>query len=392
MNDKSKPPEHGFEIEEFEVRIDRAQKEIKKNRLDALLVTTQHNFRYFTGFDSNFWESPTRPWFLIIPSSHEPIAVIPSIGESALKQTWINNIHVWESPNPADEGVSLLAKTINNISNKFGAIGSEIGKENSMRMPNKDYINLQKQTNKFSFVDGSSILWNLRMIKSKEEVKRLKHICKITSDAYEYLPKLIHLGESERSICNKLKIDLINRGVDQSIFMACASGQSGYEQIIFNPTEKILKNNDILFIDTGSTYDGYFCDFDRNYGFGKIDDNIKKAYEILYSVVTKGIDVAKPGKKCSDIFTTMNKILEQAGSNSRSIGRMGHGFGLQLTEPPSNMLNDHTLLKTGMAITIEPVFEFESGKMLVQEEDLIITEDGNEVITTRSPKEIPLIK
>ena len=146
MNYKRELPKHGFNIKEFETRIDRAQKEIKKNKLDALLITTQHNFRYFTGFDSHFWESPTRPWFLIIPSDHEPIAVIPSIGENALKQTWIKNIYVWKSPKPEDEGVSLLAKTINNISNKFGAIGSEIGKESNIRMPNQDYINLQKKS------------------------------------------------------------------------------------------------------------------------------------------------------------------------------------------------------------------------------------------------------
>ena len=88
----------------------------------------------------------------------------------------------------------------------------------------------------------------------------------------------------------------------------------------------------------------------------------------------------------------MNKILEESGSVGNGVGRMGHGFGLQLTEPPSNMLNSKTLLEPGMAITIEPVYEFESGNMIVQEEDIIITEDGNEVITTRSPKEMPLIK
>ena len=59
----------------------------------------------------------------------------------------------------------------------------------------------------------------------------------------------------------------------------------------------------------------------------------------------------------------MNKILEESGSVSSGVGRMGHGFGLQLTEPPSNMLGDNTALKKDMTITIEPVFEFESGKI-----------------------------
>ena len=82
----------------------------------------------------------------------------------------------------------------------------------------------------------------------------------------------------------------------------------------------------------------------------------------------------------------MNKILEESGSSGNGVGRMGHGFGLQLTEPPSNMLNDKTILEPGMAITIEPVYEFKSGNLIVQEENIIITEDGNEILTARSPR------
>ena len=61
------------------------------NKLDAILITTPHNFRYYTGLDSYFWESPTRPWFLIIPYNEKPIAIVPSIGTSALKKTWGKN-------------------------------------------------------------------------------------------------------------------------------------------------------------------------------------------------------------------------------------------------------------------------------------------------------------
>ena len=88
----------------------------------------------------------------------------------------------------------------------------------------------------------------------------------------------------------------------------------------------------------------------------------------------------------------MNEILIEAGSAGNGIGRMGHGFGLQLTEPPSIMLNDDTILEEGMTLAIEPVYEFKSGNMLVQEEDIVITASGNEIITTRSPNEMPLIR
>lgn len=392
MNNSIKAPGHNFSMKEFELRLIRAHQYMNDNKLDALLITTPQNFRYFTGFDSYFWESPTRPWFLTIPNGKEPIAIVPSIGEGALKKTWIKSIYSWVSPNPNDEGVSILGKTLSNLKNKFGNIGIESGRESTIRMPFKDFVTLREKVHNFSFVDGSESLWSLRMIKSNEEINRLKFICKITSDAYEELYNNINIGESERSICNKFKIDLIRRGADHTFFMACASGKNGYEQIIFDPTDSVLDKEKVLFIDTGSTYDGYFCDFDRNYAFGKANDKIHKAYKATWDAITKGIEVAKPGNKCSEIFEVMNKILENAGSSGNGVGRMGHGFGLQLTEPPSNMKNDDTELKPGMAITIEPVYEFESGKMLVQEEDIIITEDGNDIITTRSPTEIPIIK
>ena len=81
----------GFENSEFESRVKKARLLMDKNHIDLLFVTSPHNFRYFSGLDSYFWESPTRPWFLIIPNNKQPIAVIPSIGRSALEKTWLKN-------------------------------------------------------------------------------------------------------------------------------------------------------------------------------------------------------------------------------------------------------------------------------------------------------------
>ena len=73
-------PERGFAKEEFEQRLIRAQKIMKSYKLDGLLLTSPQNIRYFTGYDSQFWESPTRPWFVVVPSSGKPIGIVPDIG------------------------------------------------------------------------------------------------------------------------------------------------------------------------------------------------------------------------------------------------------------------------------------------------------------------------
>ena len=80
-------PRRGFTEKEFEQRTHRAQKMMREQCLDALLLTTEPNVRYFSGFFSQFWHSPTRPWFLVVPVEGKPVAVIPEIGQSGMAAT-----------------------------------------------------------------------------------------------------------------------------------------------------------------------------------------------------------------------------------------------------------------------------------------------------------------
>ncbi|NQW02135.1 MAG: aminopeptidase P family N-terminal domain-containing protein, partial [Rhodospirillales bacterium] len=73
-------PERGFQQVEFETRMSRLQARMFDQEIDAILLTTEPDVRYFTGFFSQFWESPTRPWFVVLPGQGKPIAVIPEIG------------------------------------------------------------------------------------------------------------------------------------------------------------------------------------------------------------------------------------------------------------------------------------------------------------------------
>ena len=89
-----------FPKEEFANRLSRTQENLEKENIDAVIVTSPSNFRYFSGLDSNFWESPTRPWFLVISKKNPIKAIIPSIGVTAMEKTLVNDIEAWESPNP----------------------------------------------------------------------------------------------------------------------------------------------------------------------------------------------------------------------------------------------------------------------------------------------------
>ena len=252
--------ERGFSTPEFEERLIKAQDLMQQYKLDGLLLTTPQNIRYFTGYDSQFWESPTRPWFVVVPASGKPIGIVPEIGESEFKKTWLEDIKTWPSPRPEDEGISILKSTIDDLKKTYGQIGAEFGKEMAIRMPVRDLFKL-KEIVKTNIVDGSDAIWEMRMIKTNAEVERIKHICSIASDAYYDLPSKLNIGDTEREAVNKLKIDIINRGADNVPFMPGISGKGGVSQIVCGPSDKVIENGDILFIDTGSTFDGYFCKY-----------------------------------------------------------------------------------------------------------------------------------
>ena len=383
--------ERGFSTPEFEERLIKAQDVMQQYKLDGLLLTTPQNIRYFTGYDSQFWESPTRPWFVVVPASGKPIGIVPEIGESEFKKTWLEDIKTWPSPRPEDEGISILKSTIDDLKKTYGQIGAEFGKEMAIRMPVRDLFKL-KEIVKTNIVDGSDAIWEMRMIKTNAEVERIKHICSIASDAYYDLPSKLNIGDTEREAVNKLKIDIINRGADNVPFMPGISGKGGVSQIVCGPSDKIIENGDILFIDTGSTFDGYFCDFDRNFAFGSTTSEVEKVYEILWHATDAGINAAKPGASTFDIFNAMNQIISDGNTVGNNVGRLGHGLGLQLTEPPSHRPGDNTIIKENMVLTIEPGMEYANGKMIVHEENVIIRKDGAELITKRAPKEIPIIK
>lgn len=381
----------GFTPQEFEARVARAQRIMHEHRLDAVLVTSPPNVRYFTGFDSQFWESPTRPWFVVVPSSGKPVAVVPEIGAPEFAKTWIDDVRSWPAPCPADDGQSLLAAVLLSLPRRFGRIGAEMGREMVLRMPLTEFLGLQQRCSGLEFCDGSPAVWEMRRVKSAAEVAHIRHICEVASAAYAAVPTYVHRGDTEREVNRKLRMDLAARGADATPFLPVISGPGGVPQIVCGPRDRVLQDGDVLFIDTGSTFDGYFCDFDRNYAVGRVADAARRAHEAVWQATQAGIDAARPGVTTSDLWRVMARILDAAGSTGNNVGRMGHGLGLQLTEPPSNMPGDNTPLVPGMVMTIEPGMEYAPGCMITHEENIVITESGAELLTVRAPREMPTI-
>ena len=381
----------GFPQAEFEDRTARAQALMAAREIDALLLTTEPEVRYFSGFRSQFWESPTRPWFLVLPREGRPIAVIPEIGAAGMAATWVEDIRTWPAPRPEDDGVSLLAATLAEQATRWGRIGVPLGHQTHLRMPAADYARLIERLGNLEVADATDIVRLLRDVKSPAEIDKIRYVCQLTSDAFEALPAAARIGESEREVCRKLQLDMLRRGADATPYLIGASGPGGYDNIIMGPTDRVLEEGDVLIIDTGATFDSYFCDFDRNFAFGQPSEAARRAHRVVYDATEAGIDAARPGATHEDLWTAMWQVLEAGGALGETVGRLGHGLGMQLTEGPSNKPGDRSVLEPGMVITIEPGMIFAPGKLMVHEENIAITDGPAELLSRRAPPEMPMI-
>ena len=309
-----------------------------------------------------------------------------------MQTTWVTDIRTWPAPCPEDDGVSLLHSVLTSLPRRFGKIGWEMGRESIIRMPILDFDRLRKNISGIEFVDGSALVWGLRMVKSEGEIDKIREACRIGSDAFDRFLQVVRYGDTEVDIAREFRKSAFDCGADNAPFVSVCSGPGGYSQVIAGPQETAQTDGQIMFVDTGLQFDAYFCDFDRNFAFGHISDAARRANEVVWNATQAGIDAARPGITAEDLWAAQNRVLEAAGAASgNDVGRSGHGLGMHLTEPPSNMPGDNTLLKPGMVMTVEPGLEFAPGKMIVHEENLVITEDGCELLTRRAPVEMPVI-
>lgn len=387
-----------FDTSEFEQRTQRAQKMMSEAGLDALFLMTEPEVRYFTGFRTLFWQSPTRPWFVIVPSFGKPIAIIPGIGEPLMRQSWLEDIRCWSSPDANDDGFSQLKHSLG----EFSRVGVMMGRESQIRMPLSDFQRLRLDLTGTRFLDASQLIADLRFVKSEAEISIISDICRIACNAFDQAGNLFQVGQPLNEAFRAFKIELLKQGAEEVPYLVGGAGQLGYTDVISPPDSRPLRQGDVLMLDTGATLNGYFCDFDRNFcltgggggGGGSRSngswphDAVRQAHETLWLATEAGLAAARPGVTCAEIFTAMRKVIGPEGGN---VGRYGHGLGMQLTETPSIIGWDNTVMREGAVMTLEPSINVPGGHLLVHEENIVIRDGAPQLLTRRTPREMPVI-
>ncbi|MHA7772491.1 M24 family metallopeptidase [Roseibium sp. M-1] len=384
-------PERGFPASEYEARTSRAQALMASAGLSGLLLMSEAEVRYFSGFQTLFWQSSTRPWFLFVPASGKPVAVIPEIGAALMRRTWLDDIRTWSAPAPDDDGISLLTDLLSPLAGERAHLGVLKGHETSLRMPLGDWERLLGALPGLQIADATGMVKSLRMVKSGAELKKLKHICAIGSATFNRVPEIVSEGQPLEEVFRAFRLEALSLGADDIPYLVGAADLGGYADVISPPTRAPLKTGDILMLDTGAVWDGYFCDFDRNWVVGKAGEAARRAYNVLWRATEAGIETARPGATCRELFLAMGRVIGELDTSGGDVGRLGHGLGMQLTEWPSLAAFDETVITENMVLTLEPSLSYGNGLMMVHEENIVIRASGAELLTVRAPVELPII-
>ena len=380
--DKVKLP---FTEKEYQRRLDNLRNVMNNNNLDMIILTSMHNIAYYTGF---IYCSFGRPYGCIITKNKITTISANIDASQPWRRSHSDNIIYtdWKRDNYLKAIVSIIGRD---------EPPKNIGIEN-------DHVTLdikEKFTSLFNFskfFDVSKNLMKLRMIKSKEEIEIIKNGARIADIGGEEIVNNIKVGASELEIAiagrDRMEREIAKTYPDAEYMDTWAWFQSGINTDgAHNPkTSRKLLSGDILSLNTFPMISGYYTALERTLFLNDIDDASLKAWEANIKVHKKGLELIKPGVKCSDICHELNDLFAQLGYLQYRTFGYGHSFGVLShfygRESGLELREDvDTILEANMVISMEPMIMIPEGKLGAggyREHDiLVINENGVENIT-----------
>lgn len=372
-----------FERGEYVQRHARAVELMGQFGLDALLITAEANYNYFSGI-RHFapWTTFTRPVLLILPRERDPVLLVHAfLREDAERDSWITDVRGY--PELTGTPVGMARQIFEELLPAGGRIGAELGYEQRLGIPYNDFLQLQEVIEPGELVDASDLLWKLRMSKSQAEIAAHRRACQVATGAFKACFAQAGEGTTEKQVAQVACQSIIEAGAEPGFTIIC-SGPGNYERVAGMPTERVLRKGDMIWFDMGVIYNGYWCDFCRAGVVGGATSQQNRLREQVCQVTASGVEAIRPGIRASDVVRACAAEVERLGLElTFEAGRAGHGLGLMSTEPPHIALYDDTVLEPGMVITVEPGVVNDFGAFIA-EENIAVTPDGHEVLSLAS--------
>ena len=377
------------------------------NGLDGLIGTRLENVYYLSGvwnvsqtlfpFDSQCYAVVARDrlreptvvistgdWDQTLPSSSAPLKTVHygtffredrgatdlDADESKLKAQTIERA-------PRKDALEALVVALEEL----GLAGRRVGiDEKAFNVAYR--TELARQLPKLEVTDASGVLREIRMIKTEEEVRRLRRSAAVTERAIAAAASIARPGVTERQLATEFRRSVVSQGGIPTFCLLRFGRNAPLGQIPSDETQ--LKPGDAIWFDVGSLTEGYWSDLARIYVLGEPSEKVRRYYQAALAGEDLAFEIGRPGLSVREFFERVMACVREAGIPHYRRHHLGHGIGVEVYDPPLLAPADEHVIEAGMVLNVEtPYYELGWGGVHV-EDPFLVGESGNKWLTTLS--------
>ncbi|MBQ9742700.1 MAG: aminopeptidase P family protein [Ruminococcus sp.] len=339
---------------------------------DAALITSDISITYLTGYQHS-------EGYVIIGKEDAFFLVDFRYAEAVQKSVKHINVVVFEN-------------YIDSINDIFKNIGAKSVIVESDAVTLSTYKNLSEKLSA-TIIDSpelSNKIGELRIVKTSDEVEKLRKAQQIAEEAYLEVLDFVKVGVTEKEISARLEYLMKLKGAERVAFELITVTGKKTSLPHGVPSDNAVKDGDFITFDIGAVYDGYHSDMTRTIGVGNITDEQREIYNIVFDAHLKALESVKAGVSGFDVDKTARDIITDAGYGKYFGHSTGHGVGLEIHEAPYAGQRSKDILKAGMTVTVEPGIYLPDKFGVRIEDTVLVTEDGYETFAS-IPKELIII-
>ena len=346
---------------------------LEKISADAILVTDPLNMRYISGFSGG-------EGILYISESRNVLITDSRYTEAASKESGFEVIE----ENASNRRVKILAGLI--ADDRASAVGFE---DLSLTYSEYEkYKNALEQVKKW--IPAGSVLNDLRLIKTEDEIALMDKASKIADAAFERTCALIRPGITELEGAAELEYQMKRAGAQDVSFSTIFAAGKNSSMPHAVPSDYKVQNGDLITMDFGCKYKGYCSDTTRTVAVGEVSYEKMKIYDIVLEAHMNALSSVRPGVSGGEVDAAARNIISDAGYGKFFGHATGHGVGLYIHEEPRFAPNVKTVYKPNMTGTVEPGI-YLPGEFGVRIEDMIVVTENGCRSFTKLPKQLVIL-
>ena len=350
--------------------ITKVREKMEETGIPALLVSNIDNAGWLTGFSGSSANVVVTPKdALFITDSRYTIQARDEVKDIPVES--------YASPVEMSDFVAQQLKKMG--VNKIGFEATNTSFE--------QYEKLKGKLNGIELIPASDIFTDLRLIKTSEEIAKIKAACALADKAFEHVKRMIQPGVSEWDIGLEIEFFFRRNMADIAFPPIVASGWRSALPHGRASQDKKLESGDFVTLDFGAKLDGYNSDITRTPILKPVSDRHKFIYERVLAAQQAALDFMKPGVVAHDVDAAARDLLAKDDLAKYFGHGLGHGLGRSVHDGGRLGTNSKTVLAPGQVWTVEPGVYIEGFGGVRIEDDVVVTENGIEILT-HSPKEL----